>query len=240
MNDFVEINGASLAYRLCGPDGGPLIITLHGGRGMVDDIEGIRQHFAGDKDQVIVCGGSFGGFLAQQYAIKYASKVSHLILRGTAASHHHEDAAIEVLKQRLNRAPSFSVEMLRDKVFGVFESDLEFRLVHLAMLPLYSEKFDANAGLRSCLDNTYNSEAHNDLYSESEKYFDYRNDLHRITAKTLVIVGDKDWICPLGNSELIASKIPDAHLFVVENANHSVHIERNEEVLSRIRAHLMP
>lgn len=34
MNDFVEINGASLAYRLCGPDGGPLIITLHGGRGM--------------------------------------------------------------------------------------------------------------------------------------------------------------------------------------------------------------
>lgn len=57
-------------------------------------------------------------------------------------------------------APSFSVEMLKNKVFGSFESDLEFRLVHLAMMPLYSEKFDANAGLSSCLDNVYNSEAH--------------------------------------------------------------------------------
>lgn len=57
-------------------------------------------------------------------------------------------------------APSFSVEMLKNKVFGSFGSDLEFRLVHLAMMPLYSEKFDANAGLSSCLDNFYNSEAH--------------------------------------------------------------------------------
>lgn len=56
---------------------------------IVDDIEGIRRHFAGDE-QVIICGGSFGGFLAQHYAIKYASHTSHLILRGTAASHHRK------------------------------------------------------------------------------------------------------------------------------------------------------
>lgn len=34
MTDFVTINNARLAYRLCGPDDAPLIITLHGGRGM--------------------------------------------------------------------------------------------------------------------------------------------------------------------------------------------------------------
>lgn len=55
---------------------------------LVDDIESVRQYFLEADKQVIICGGSFGGFLAQQYAIKYASKVSHLILRGTAASHH--------------------------------------------------------------------------------------------------------------------------------------------------------
>lgn len=54
---------------------------------IVDDIEGMRKHFAGDN-KAIICGGSFGGFLAQQYAIKYAPHVSHLILRGTAPSHH--------------------------------------------------------------------------------------------------------------------------------------------------------
>jgi len=169
--------------------------------------------------------------------------------------------------------------MLRNKVFGAFESDLEFRLVHLAMSPLYSEAFDANAALRSCLDNVYNAKSHSesfliipvyidlnfelvshigivdDLYSEKEKYFDYRQDLPRIKAKTLVIVGDKDWICPPGmrydfplhprhqtradflpeNSKFIATKIPQAELFVVKNANHSVHLEKNDEVIARIR-----
>ncbi|KAK7949250.1 uncharacterized protein PG986_010136 [Apiospora aurea] len=285
---FVEINGARLAYRIAGPSDAPLFITLHGGRGMgdhrsdfkayrplsagssgggggyrvlsfdyrghgrssatkpytfsqiVDDIEGIRAHFttARDERKVVICGGSFGGFLALEYAIRYAERVRCLVLRGTAASWHQEEDAIKVLEQRLDRAPSFSVRMLREKVFGRFESDLEFRLVHLAMMPLYSEAFDPDQGLRSCLGNVYNAEAHNDLYSESEKYFDYRGQLGQITAKTLVIVGDKDWICPPENSAFIASKIPDATLMVVENANHGVHLEKNEEVIARIRSHL--
>lgn len=37
-----------------------------------------------------------------------------------------------------------------------------------------------------------------DLYSDTDKYFDYRDDLPKITAKTLVVVGDQDWICPPG------------------------------------------
>ncbi|KAI0596939.1 Alpha/Beta hydrolase protein [Biscogniauxia sp. FL1348] len=279
MVGFVEINGARLAYQICGPEGAPLIITLHGGRGfgdhrsdfkaysplgdkyrvlsfdyrghgqssptkpytfeqIVDDVDAVRQHFAGADAKVIICGGSFGGFLAQHYAIKYAQHVSYLLLRGTAPSYHQEDDAIKVLEQRISRAPSFSVNMLKNKVFGAFESDLEFRLVHLAMLPLYSEKFNPDAALSSVLDNVYNAESHNDLYSEQEKYFDYREKLHLITAKTLVIVGDKDWICPPENSKYIASKVPNAELLIVQNANHSVHLEKNDEVLNWIRVHL--
>jgi hypothetical protein len=37
-----------------------------------------------------------------------------------------------------------------------------------------------------------------DLYSQTEKYFDYTDKLGDITAKTLVIVGAQDWICPRG------------------------------------------
>ena len=77
-----------------------------------------------------------------------------------------------------------------------------------------------------------------DLYSEQEKYFDYTDRLHQVTAKTLVIVGDKDWICPPENSKIIADKIPDAKLFVVEGANHSVHAEKSDLVLGEIRAFL--
>ncbi|CAN8105471.1 unnamed protein product [Discula destructiva] len=279
MVEYIDINGAKLAYRLCGPDGAPLMITLLGGRGMgdhksdfsvysqlgdrlrvlsfdfrghgkssrtkpytfeqiVDDIEGIRRRFAGPEQQMIICGGSFGGFLALHYAIKYAGRVSHPILRGTAASHHHEEGAIETLKGRLAKAPSFSEDMLRNKVFGAYVSDQEFQLVHFASMPLYKEVFDPDAALKASLNTVYVAESHNDLYSETEKYFDYTEKLELVTAKTLVVVGDQDWICPPGNSEVIASRIPQAELFVVEGANHSVHLEKPELVLEKIRSHL--
>ena len=57
---------------------------------IVEDIEGLRRHFLGADQPCIICGGSFGGFLAQQYAVTYPSRVSHLILRGTAPSHHRK------------------------------------------------------------------------------------------------------------------------------------------------------
>ncbi|KAK1470683.1 hypothetical protein CCUS01_00798 [Colletotrichum cuscutae] len=278
MVDFVNINGARLAYRIAGPNNAPLMITLHGGRGMgdhksdfkvygqlsdkirvlsfdyrghgqssltkpytfeqiVDDIEAVRQHFIGD-DQAIICGGSFGGFLAQHYAIKYAPKVSHLILRGTAPSHHHEAGAIRTLEARIHKVPSFSVDMLKNKVFGAYESDREFQLIYFAMMPLYRETFDPDAALKSNLDGVYVAESHNDLYSEKEKYFDYTEQLSEITAKTLVVVGDKDWICPPENSKLIAERIPGARILLVEGANHGVHAEKPEVVLGEIRKHL--
>ncbi|KAI1064483.1 hypothetical protein LB506_007974 [Fusarium annulatum] len=252
MVEFITANGAQLAYELSGPEDAPLMITLHGGRGMgpttkytvastiVDDIEAVRQYFSGPDDKVIICGGSFGGFLAQQYAITYPSKVSYLILRGTAASHHHEDGAIKTLEARISKIPSFSKEMLREKVFGAYDDDEDFRLVHFAMMPLYREDYDANAGLKACRDTVYVAESHNDLYSEDEKYFDYVDQLGSIQAKTLVIVGDQDWICPpvLDNSRLIADRIRNAELLVVPGANHSVHIEKTDLVISRIRQFL--
>ncbi|KAI9927069.1 hypothetical protein ASPWEDRAFT_177529 [Aspergillus wentii DTO 134E9] len=203
---------------------------------IVEDIEAIRRHFT-DKPCIIL-GGSFGGFLAQQYAINYPLHVSHLILRGTAPSYHHEESAIQVLQGRASSAPNLSINMLKDKIFGRFESDLEFQLVMYAAAPLYSQTFDAEIALKRNLETVFNAKAHNDLYSESEKLFDYRDSLERITAKTLVIVGEKDWICPPEQSRYIASRIPGARLEVLENANHSVHIEQNHEVIELIRAYL--
>ncbi|KAF4951019.1 hypothetical protein FSARC_13021, partial [Fusarium sarcochroum] len=275
MVEFIIVNGAQLAYELSGPKDAPLMITLHGGRGMgdhrsdyrvysrlndsirvlsfdfrghgqssrtkpytfkqiVDDIEGLRKHFSKPDDKVIICGGSFGGFLAQQYAISYPSKVSYLILRGTAASHHHEEGAIKTLEARISKVPSFSKEMLRDKVFGAYDDDEDFRLVHFAMMPLYREDYDANAGLRSCRDTVYVAESHNDLYSEDEKYFDYVEKLDTIQAKTLVVVGDQDWICPPDNSRLIADRIKNAELWHPICLRNKAE-ERTSDVMGDIR-----
>ncbi|KAJ6082990.1 hypothetical protein N7467_007125 [Penicillium canescens] len=206
---------------------------------LVEDIEGIRRHFLGADQPCIVCGGSFGGFLAQQYAITYPSRVSNLILRGTAPSHHHEETAIHTLEQRASKAPGLSIKFLKDKIFGRFESDLEFRLVMYAAAPLYSEHFDPDIALKHNIETVFYAKSHNDLYSEQEKYFDYRDQLHSITAKTLVIVGERDWICPPEQSKTIASKIPGADLKVIANANHGVHLEKNAEVIELIKEHVL-
>lgn len=50
--------------------------------------------------------------------------------------------------------------MLRNKVFGAYESDLEFQLVHFASMPLYKEVFDPDAALKGCLNSVYVAESH--------------------------------------------------------------------------------
>ncbi|GAD95982.1 hypothetical protein NECHADRAFT_87832 [Paecilomyces variotii No. 5] len=128
---------------------------------IVEDIEALRRHpRLGDDKPCIIIGGSFGGFLAQQYAITYPSHVSHLILRGTAPSYHHEENAVSVLEGRLQRAPGLSVIMLREKIFGKFESDIEFRLVIHAAAPLYSEDFNADAALERNLETVFFAKSH--------------------------------------------------------------------------------
>ncbi|WWC71820.1 uncharacterized protein I206_105779 [Kwoniella pini CBS 10737] len=206
---------------------------------IVNDIETIRIHFNTIYNKIekklVICGGSFGGFLAQQYAINYNDNLTHLILRGTAPSYEHEEEAFQVLEQRLNKAPLASINMLK-KVFSNFKDDDEMRLIMFAIGPLYSEiEYNPDKGLEVSRLRKLSAKVHNDLYSEEEKYFDYRPKLNQIKSKTLIIVGDKDWICPPSQSKLIHEGIPGSQLLIVPDANHSVHSEKNQEVIAAIR-----
>ncbi|RDW64245.1 hypothetical protein BP5796_10747 [Coleophoma crateriformis] len=203
---------------------------------LTDDIDALRRHFVGNDGKVIILGGSFGGFLAQQYVIQYSEHVDYLILRGTAPSWHHEAGALERLEERLWKAPLASKEMLVNGVFDKFQNDDEFRLVMFALGPLYAESaYNANAGLQKNLKTKFRAQVHNDLYSQDEKYFDYREGLKTVSVPALVLVGEKDWICPLEESKLIAQTLPKSRLLVVKDANHSVHLEQNKFVLYNIR-----
>ncbi len=160
---------------------------------LVDDIEAMRVHFSAGADIFGLCGGSFGGevICRRSKAGIDLERVSGttvcLILRGTAPSYHRgclpysleqhcvdrhadETEAIEVLKQRLDRAPSLSVNQLKNKIFGSFDSDAEFQLVMHAAAPLYSETFDADSALAKTLQTVYFAESHSKLeFPESSR-----------------------------------------------------------------------
>ena len=78
------------------------------------------------------------------------------------------------------------------------------------------------------------AESHNALYRNKQQY-DVRETMRSIAVPTFVFCGAQDWICPPSQSRLMAERIPNAELMIVEGANHSVHHEANDLVIARIR-----
>ena len=58
--------------------------------------------------------------------------------------------------------------------------------------------------------------------------------LPHITAPTLVITGDTDRIIPAENSRIIASRIPNAELVIMENAGHGFFIDNGGRAIKTI------
>ena len=200
-----------------------------------DDLEAFRRHFCGDRRMILI-GGSFGGMIALTYAVRHPHGLSRLILRGTAASHHHEAEAIDNFKARLHKATSASIGMVHKMFSDRVVDDTELRLIWLALMPLYYEKFDPDAALERTRTLQLHAETHNALFAG--KNYDLRAELGTIEVPTLVVVGEHDWICPASQSREMAAGIPGARLLVVPQANHAVHIEKNAEVLQAIREFL--
>ncbi|MGG5823609.1 alpha/beta fold hydrolase [Falsiroseomonas sp. HW251] len=201
---------------------------------LADDLEELRATLVGKP--CVVLGGSFGGMIALTHAIRHHGSASHLILRGTAPSHHHEAEAIENIKARLHKATSASVEMVHKMFSDRVVDDTELMLIWAALQPLYFEKFDPDASLERTRTMRFHALTHNELFREKD--YDLRPFLKDIAVPTLVVCGAADWICPPSQSRLIAEAVPKAELFMVENANHAVHVEARDAVLARVRTFL--
>lgn len=60
----------------------------------------------------------------------------------------------------MHRAPGLSTGILRDMIFGQFDSDLEFQLIMYVAGPVYSESFDADVALRRNMDTMFYAKSH--------------------------------------------------------------------------------
>jgi poly(3-hydroxyalkanoate) depolymerase len=62
--------------------------------------------------------------------------------------------------------------------------------------------------------------------------------LHRLRQPTLVIAGDDDRAIPLGNGRLLARRIPNARLHVIEGGGHLFVLDQPESIVGEIHAFL--
>lgn len=198
------------------------------------DLDGLRAWAGAEK--VCIAGGSYGGFMAMEYAIRYPERVAAMVLRDTAPDNGHSALARE------NALASDRVEVdmeMFDRIDeGRVRDDDDLRACWREILPLYDFHYDPDAVERKVAATPYRYEAHNFAFAHNLPGWDISEQLRDVRVPTLVTVGRTDWITPVECSEKITSLMPDARLVVFEHSGHSPQIEEADAWTATVRAFL--
>lgn len=198
----------------------------------VADLDALRAHFGFEK--IILGGGSYGGFIALEYAIRHPERVSHLILRDTAARDYGEQAK-ENARRRAAELPAITEEVL-DKIFdGTVEDNDDYVRCFTAIAPLYDVNFDAVRSAERIKATRFNFETKNFAFARNLPAYDIREQLKTLPVPTLITVGRHDWITPVAASEELQQLLPTSELVIFENSGHSPQKEESEAWLASIR-----
>eukprot|EP00913_Durusdinium_trenchii_P028413 g26641.t1 len=199
----------------------------------IDDLDALREHLG--LERVAILGVSYGGMVAQGYAIRYPERVSNLILCVTAPSYRFLDEAQQILNERGTLEQIAICEHLWNASFTSSEQLYDY---YRLMGPLYSVRFDPEKFEENWGQSIRNFEQLNYGFGSFLKTFDYTEDLSKIICPTLVIAGARDWICPPAQSEIIAERIPRAHLKIFPNSSHAVSTDERAAFLAAVRGFL--
>ena len=177
---------------------------------MADDAAAVLDHY-GLQDAHIV-GASMGGAIAQILAVKHPTRVRSLTLACTAC--RNLPWRSELLQHWADTANVRGLRQWADESARWLVGPRSFRRLAPAigwLGPLAtfrpSRGFSAQVGAILDTDDSMVAE------------------LSRITAPTLVVVGNQDILTPRADSEEIAERIPQAELVVISGAAHGLMIE---------------
>jgi proline iminopeptidase len=195
------------------------------------DIDALRTWAGAGK--IIMAGGSYGGFLSLEYALRYPDRVSALVLRDTAAADRFRGQA----RRRALETDRTTIDMeLFDRSFaGQVRDNDDFRACWRAILPLYDYDYDPAKTDERADATTYHYATHNYAFGINLPGYDVTEKLSRISCPTLITVGRHDWITPVEASEELARHIPGAELVVFEKSGHSPQIEEADKFQAVLR-----
>ena len=199
----------------------------------VADLEALRQELR--LGQMVLLGGSYGGFIALEYALTYPQNLHALILRDTAASNRFQDTSKEKAL-----ASGFPInEVTLDRLFsGQVRDDADFQSSYAMIQPLYTVERDPAKEAAQLAQIPFRYQTHNWAFSRNQPGYDLVSRLLEISLPVLVTVGRHDWITPLAASEELAAGLPNSELVVFEHSGHSPQVEEGELYLETVRGFL--
>jgi 3-oxoadipate enol-lactonase len=177
-----------------------------------------------------VYGLSMGGMVAQELALNYPDAVSGLVLGATfCGGVHSVTASRETINQLFNL-----LNLPLDDMVRVLTA-LTFSDSFAAKHPKVIEEWMAKGAEAPPSPQDFKRQA------EATTRFDTYERLPQIKVPTLVIAGTGDRLIPVENSRILASRIPNAELVLLQGAGHGYLWEAAEDanraVLNFLKRH---
>jgi proline iminopeptidase len=180
------------------------------------DADALRERLGFDR--IVLFGHSYGGYLAQEYALRYPERVAGLVLCTTAPA---LDFAEQAVARAAARATPEQMEALGRGLSGPLPDDRSFEQMYRTILPLYfhaPERMPSDACPASTI---WSADAFNRTFFHCLPTFSTVDRLPEIQTPTLILSGDDDWIAPLGPAaERLHRGIPGSELRVFEQCGH--------------------
>ena len=174
--------------------------------GMADDLAALMDHLAIPRAHIL--GWSMGGYIAQEFAIKYPARVDKLALVTTAPSIDGYGRAI--LTSWMNAKRS---NLSREQWY-------RFTAPFLYSPALLDDAPRFEAAIANGANNPYAQQDHAFIrQAEACLAFDARDRLSAIKAPTLVVGSKDDILVPPRNSEKLASLVPGSTLKILQGGH---------------------
>ncbi len=208
----------------------------------VSDLDELRGHLG--IARMLLLGHSHGGAVAQAYAAAHPDAVDRLVLASTLARFADEQvAAMETAMDAKASEPWYgdARAALEDEQAGRFQTDAELGELALREFPFYFATF--GVAEREYLETLRGERPVADalLLFNKEIFptFDLRPLLERISAPTLVITGEDDFITgPVCAADLAA--IPDQRTVILPRCGHFIFVEARNSFRDEVTRFLAP
>ncbi len=214
---------------------------------MVEDVEAVRKALKLGK--ISLLGHSYGGVLAQAYALKYQKNLSHLILCSTFPSTSQMNDVFKKMEEKM--APSLLDRIKKMEKDGLFGHGMPYeknRYTNEYMIAAWGEGYFPYL-YQNHPDPNYDPVANGnmawDLYREmwgsdgefiidgNLKSVEYVDKLHTIHVPTLITCGDHDECDPSLSKEM-HEKIEGSKLIIFPESGHMTFVDQPDMFIKAV------
>lgn len=198
------------------------------------DADALRQELGFDRWAVL--GHSFGGNVALEYALRYPDCISRLILMDTGGDQWWVQHNAPQLLDKRGYSPR-AVQAARRFYNGQFAPG-EFMTVFMKFMRAYYAN-DSLLGVARDMLSGHRPQMRPEVliyaYSRLLDGWTVMDRLGEIQTPTLVLAGRYDFLFPPEHQAILADRLPNARLELVEHAGHNPHVEQGAVVTEIIQ-----